>query len=177
MRILSGVALAVLLLCGGCDDGRRAPPPMRFEGLPISGSAADAVRAGFTKCIDLGPVKLRCRKHDVMLLGEGPFEAAVDLVGYNARGGFYELTLWKDGSQEDVYKLAEALQRRGWMHCETGDDHAGDQDIYTRAGVPVRASMDLSYYGKRRFRIMPLSNRRERDCKPYWTPPPERRRD
>ena len=53
------------------------------------------------------------------------------------------------------------------MHCETGNERWGDQDIYTRQGVPVRVSMDLSYYGKRRARILPPWNQRERSCTPY----------
>jgi hypothetical protein len=102
-----------------------------------------------------------------MVVGEGPYDAAIDLIGSDGQGGFDHLILWRNGEQQAIYKLVEALQRRGWMHCETGNERWGDQDIYSREGVPVRAWMDLSYYGKRRVRIMPLWKDAERSCKPY----------
>ena len=77
------------------------------------------------------------------------------------------IALFRADRGGDPALLVEALQRRGWMHCETGNERWGDQDIYSREGVPVRAWMDLSYYGKRRVRIMPLWKDAERSCKPY----------
>lgn len=109
---------------------------------------------------------MRCRRHAVMLEGQGPYEAAVDLVGGRGKGGFHELTLWHDTDQYAVYKIRDALRNRGWRYCYTGTDRRGDQVIYTRKGVPVRISMDLSYWGKRRLRLIPEWNDKEQRCDP-----------
>ncbi len=164
---LGAVTLMALILLAGAEPHRTPPPSLAFLGLPVSGSAADSQRAGFTRCVNLDLTRMRCRRNAVMVLGEGPYEAALDLIGSRGSGGFSQLTLWKDGGQEEVYKLVDALQRQGWMHCETGDERWGDQDIYTHPGAPVRVSMDLSYYGKRRVRFIPLWKNDERSCKPY----------
>ncbi|WP_286711498.1 hypothetical protein [Sphingomonas sp. 67-41] len=161
------VALMGAILWAGAEPARTPPPSLAFEGLPVSGSAADARRAGFTECVKIDAFRARCRRAGLMVVGEGPYDAAIDLIGSDGRGGFDHLTLWRNGDQKEIYKLVEALQRRGWMHCETGNERWGDQDIYTRKGVPVRVSMDLSYYGKRRVRIIPPWNQRERSCTPY----------
>lgn len=163
---LGAAALLAGILVAGREPVRTPPPPLAFAGLPVSGSVADARRAGFTRCVRIDAFRLRCRRAPVMLFGGGPYEAAVDLIGSEGRGGFDRLTLWQEGDQYAVYKLVEALQRQGWRHCETGDERWGDQDIYTHPGAPVRVSMDLSYYGKRRVRFLPLSNT-ERSCTPY----------
>lgn len=160
-------ALMAAVLLAGHEPARTPPRMLAFAGLPVSGSAADSLRAGFDKCVYLDVIRVRCRRHEVMVLGEGPYEAALDLTGTDGAGGFDQLTLWSDRNQEAVYKLVEALQRVGWRHCETGDERWGDQDIYSREGAPVRVSMDLSYYDKRRVRLIPLWKKDERGCVPY----------
>ena len=164
---LCAVVLMAAILVAGREPAYTPPSSLAFAGLPVSGTAEDARRAGFIKCVKIDAFRARCRREPVLVLGEGPYEAAVDLIGSKGQGGFDHLTLWKNGGQEEIYKLVEALQRQGWRHCETGNERWGDQDIYTRPGVPVRAWMDLSYYGKRRVRIMPLWKDTERSCKPW----------
>ena len=157
--------LAPLLLAGCGSPPHRSPPArLLFEGLPVSGSLADAQRAGFTNCIQRDWITMRCARHDVMLEGAGPYEAAVDLAGGDGIGGFDELILWQDQDQSAVFKVTEALEKQGWQHCSTGTDDKGDQIIYTRQNAPVRISMDLSYWGKRRLRVIPEWSKKERRC-------------
>lgn len=160
--------LSALMLCIGCDSDRPPPPMLLFGGLPVSGSFADAQRNGFDACFNPDAIRVRCRRHAVMLLAQGPYEAAVDLAGGRGGGGFYELTLWHDRDQYAVYKIRDALKNKGWRYCYTGTDRRGDQVIFTRQGVPVRISMDLSYWGKRRLRVIPEWNKREPGCKPKY---------
>ena len=131
-------------------------PPARqlFEGLLVAGSLRDAEQAGFTYCIDF-KVTLRCRRSGLMLMGHGPFKAAVDLVGGDGRGGFHQLTLWHDWNQDMPIDVAQDLERQGWDSCRTMLNNAGDQHIFKRKGSPLRISIDISYYGKRRIRIIP----------------------
>jgi hypothetical protein len=148
----------------GCSDSNRSPPPrLIFEGLVVSGSLADARANGFTNCIRF-TTEMRCRRTGVMFGGFGPFSAAVDLDGYNGDGGFDQLTLWHDLDQNAAIPLVYALERQGWRSCFTGDEMRGDQGIYTHPNAAVRISMDLSYWGKRRLRIIPQWNNRERRC-------------
>ncbi|CAN5428790.1 hypothetical protein BH10PSE15_BH10PSE15_12630 [soil metagenome] len=98
-----------------------------------------------------------------MLEGTGPYEAALDLVGSDGSGGFDQLLLWHDSDQYAVYAVTDVLEKQGWRSCNTGTDDHGDQNIYTHAGVPVRVSMDLSYWGKRRLRVIPGWSK-ERRC-------------
>ena len=158
-------ALALTLgLAPGCRGPTRPPPPSLFyEGLPVAGSLADARKAGFTDCRP-DNIETRCRKAGVMFLGHGPFNAALDLVGSDGAGGFDELTLWHDWDQNALFAIAATLEQQGWRTCYTGEGSKGDQAIYTRQGMPVRVSMDLSYFGKRRLRIIPGWNRREPLC-------------
>ena len=157
--------LAITLLGGGCRAVVGRPPPtVVFAGLPVSGSAGDARRAGFTDCVDLDAVHIRCRRHGVMVRNVGPYEAAVDLAGGNGAGGFDQLTLWHDTDNDALFKLASGLEQDGWQRCLTGDGRAGDQAIYSRAGAPVRIFMDISYWGRRRLRVIPNWNRREHGC-------------
>ncbi len=72
----------------------------------------------------------RCETFDI-----ASFEAAVDLRGSEGESGFDQITLWSDENQ------------------------AGDQAIFTKPGQAVRMSINISYYGKRRLRIMPAWNR------------------
>lgn len=150
--------LLLPLVLAACDRGK---PPRQFlaEGLPIQGSLAQAQRAGFTDCIkDFS--RVRCRREGVMVLGKGPYSAAVDLYRSDGSGGFYELTLWRNGDQDDkvegVASVGDLLSQQGWSLCRTGpNDRTGDQEIYTRRGSRIRYSIDISYWGKRRLRIQP----------------------
>lgn len=153
-----------LLLLAACGPERAPPARLMFGGLPVSGSLVDARGAGFTDCVRPDWDSLRCRRHKVMFEGAGPFEAAVDLVGGDGSGGFDQLILWHAQDQYAVYKITDVLDRQGWTNCSTGDGERGDQIVYSRAGAPVRISMDLSYWGKRRLRVLPGWNTRERRC-------------
>ena len=96
-----------------------------------------------------------------MFAGKGPYSAAVDLGGRDGSGGFNELSLWHDSDQNALFTVGDELERHGWTARMTGDsDKAGDQKIWTRAGVPVRLSMDISYWGKRRLRVIPEPEKR-----------------
>ena len=79
----------------------------------MRGSLADAKRAGFDSCLQMDGGHLRCRRSGVMLLGEGPYEAAIDLIGGDGRGGFSQVTLWHDRDQSAVLKVSEAHNKRG----------------------------------------------------------------
>jgi hypothetical protein len=155
--------LCFCLALAGCGDYRPPPPHTAFGPLPVSGSLADARFAGFDACV-ADSTAMRCRRNGVSLFGQGPFDAAVDLAGSDGSGGFDQLTLWHDRDQSAVVALGEALERNGWKACFTGLDRRGDQAVYSKRGAPVRFSMDLSYWGKRRFRILPAWNRREGGC-------------
>lgn len=163
-------ALLAVLLLAACAPVRPPPPPMTYAGLPISGSLAVARRAGFTDCFAMDAAAMRCRRHDVWIEGQGPYEAAVDLVGADGEGGFDQLILWHDRDQYAVYAAADAFERQGWRSCYTGDDSRGDQDIYFHPAARFRVSMDMSYYGKRRLRLIPNWNDRERRCTPDPAP-------
>ena len=155
------MAFALLPGCGG--PTRPPPPPLSFEGLPVSGSLEDAHRAGFTRCWE-DTTEMRCRRAGLMFLGFGPFNGALDLNGSNGGGGFDQLTMWHDRDQNAAIPVGVALERQGWHSCFTGHGHRGDYAIYTRQGAPVRIAMDLSYWGKRRLRIIPEWNSREPRC-------------
>ena len=94
------VALMAAILWAGAEPVRTPPPSLAFEGLPVSGSAADARRAGFTECVKIDAFRARCRRSGLMMAGEGPYEAALDLIGSDGRGGFDHLTRWANGGQE-----------------------------------------------------------------------------
>lgn len=155
--LLCAAAAATVLLITGCSADPPAPPPpsLAYAGLPVSGSLADAKRAGFDQCLQMDGGHLRCRRSGVMLLGEGPYEAALDLIGGDGSGGFRQITLWHDRDQSAVLKVGDALKKQGWQYSYTGEGARGDQMILTRRGAPVHFSIDLSYWGKRRVRILP----------------------
>lgn len=163
-RTVRLVSVALALGLAGCGSDHPPPAALAFGGLPVSGSLADARRAGFTDCVQPDWASVRCRRHGVMFEGAGPYEAAVDLDGHDGSGGFDQVILWHDGDQYAVYKITDVLDRQGWRTCSTGKGDRGDQLIYARAGSPVRIFMDLSYWGKRRLRVLPEWNRRERRC-------------
>ena len=156
-RILLCFGAVATLGCAGCEPVRAPPPTLFFAGLPVSGTVADARAAGFTDCVDLDAVHIRCGRRGVMVGTAGPYHAAVDLDGSHGEGGFTELTLWNDHDNDAVFRIGEALERNGWTRCLTGDGHAGDQAVYTRAGAPARVSMDISYWSKRRLRVIPAT--------------------
>ena len=151
--------LASSVLLAACTPTPAPPPPPNraFEGLPITGTRAFAERMGFTRCVDTASA-LRCRRDGVTLFGSGPYSAAVDLHR-NGRSGFQLLTVWHDRDQYAVYAISDALRDRGWSLCRTGTADRGDQMIWSRpgtaAGQGVRVMMDLSYWSKRRIRIVP----------------------
>jgi hypothetical protein len=154
--VRAALAFTVVLI-GGCSSEPPAPPPpsLAYAGLPVSGSLADAKRAGFDQCLQMDGGHLRCRRSGVMLLGEGPYEAALDLIGGDGESGFRQITLWHDRDQSAVMKVGEALKKQGWAFSYTGEGGRGDQMILTKKGAPVHFSIDLSYWGKRRVRILP----------------------
>ncbi len=168
LRSLARIAtLAVLLASAGCHQPVANPPPsVAFDGLPVSGKLIDAKRASFNDCVNLDAVHIRCRRHGVMVGDAGPYEAAVDLAGSDGEGGFDQLTLWHDSDNNAVFKLTQALEASGWARCLTGNGRTGDQAIYMRKGAPVRISMDISYWSKRRVRLIPEWNQREGHCTP-----------
>lgn len=151
-------SLLAALCTAGCDLDPPAPRPLFFAGLPVSGDWHVALRAGFKDCIDMDAIHVRCRRHGVMLYGQGPYEAAVDLSGSDGESGFSLVTLWQPDDNDAVYNVIIALARRGWHYCYTGDDRASDQAVFTRSGEPVRISMDISYWGRRRLRVIPQWN-------------------
>ncbi|UZK67537.1 hypothetical protein [Sphingomonas sp. M1-B02] len=156
--------LLPLVLLASCEERRKPPAALWFEGLPVRGSAAEAQAAGFTRCGTVGR-SLRCRREGVMVAGKGPYAAAVDLLYSDGSGGFDQLTVWDDRDQSAVNAVGTLLESQGWQLCRTGlDDNRGDQAIYTKAGVPVRFSIDLSYWGKRRLRILPETNQPKGKC-------------
>jgi hypothetical protein len=149
------VVVLPLVLLAGCEPPQAAPRQFLFGGLPVQGSLADAQHAGFTDCTTIVRY-VRCRRDGVMVMGEGPYSAAADLLYDDGSGGFYELTLWKEGDQTAVGAVGTLLADQGWQLCRTGpNENVGDQEIYTKAGSRVRFSIDLSYWGKRRLRIIP----------------------
>ncbi len=154
-RFVKGSAAALILLVIGCTPNRPPPEPLEFDGLPVSGSLALAVRSGFTSCFNTDAIRFRCRKHRVQILGQGPFQAAVDLRGSKSQSGFDHVVLWHDDDQRALYDVLVPLHRLGWRDCITGTERAGDQAIFTLAGAQVWISVDISYYGKRRLRIFP----------------------
>ena len=109
---------------------------------------------------------MRCRRSGVMLLRHGPYEAATDLVGSDGAGGFDHLILWHDRDQGALLAITTDLERQGWRSCYTGEGGKGDQALYTRDGEPVRFSLDISYWGKRRLRVMPGGSDRGEACSP-----------
>lgn len=160
--LMLAMALSLLAGCRQVDP----PPPstLILEGLPISGDLSDALKAGFTTCVEITTTEMRCRRTGVTFQGLGPFNAAVNLNGRKGASGFDQLTLWHDRDQNALLAIASALERQGWQSCFTGEGSRGDQGIYTHPSAPVRISLDLSYAGKRRLRIIPQWNNRERRC-------------
>jgi len=150
------MAMLAVAFITGCDREPDAPPPanLAFEGLPVAGDLAFARNTGFTRCMELGRY-LRCRREGVEFGGGGPYHAAVDAVGREGVSGFHELSLWSETDQSALSRVGNAMVADGWQECRTGEEDRGDQRILTKAGSPVRISIDITYWGKRRLRILP----------------------
>ena len=69
----------MLMTLSSRGEERRPPASLMFGDLPVSGSLADARRAGFTACIPTN-ADMRCRREGVFFERQGPFSAAVDLM-------------------------------------------------------------------------------------------------
>jgi len=156
-------AIGIVAMLPGCHHPGPPPPRLMFYNLPVSGTLADARHAGFTDCV-AGSDSMRCRRRSVMFQGKGPYEAAVDLDGDDGGGGFDQLTLWHDDDQIAVQAAGDALHMAGWKLCMTGSGTHGDYEIYTRQGSPVRVAIDISYWSKRRLRVIPERNPKKPLC-------------
>ena len=155
-----GLLIVILILSLtawiGREHNQPPPPTLSFVGLPVSGNLANALRAGFDDCPQMDAVNIRCRRHGVMIYGNGPYEAAVDLRGSNGQSGFDHLTVWSVRDQTALYKVLASLHERGWTSCHTEFSLGGGQAIFTHRASPVFVSIDLNYYGKRRLRVFPI---------------------
>lgn len=146
--------MGLLVLASAC---RELPPPpgnLMIDGLPVTGSLTFARSRGFTTCLDFNAY-LRCRRDGIRFAGQGPYQGAVDSLGSDGSGGFQQLVLWSDKDQYAVTAVGRALQAQGWHVCRTGQADRGDQNIWRKAGSKVRVSIDASYWGKRRLRVLP----------------------
>jgi hypothetical protein len=145
--------LLFLTLLASCSEERRPPAVFLFETLPVSGSLADARRAGFTACLSSN-VEMRCRKERVFFRQRGPFSAAVDLQGGEGMGGFDHLTLWHSSDQSALVAITNALRNEGWSECLTpiGTGWEG-QAIYQHKGSPVFIALDLTYWDRRTLKV------------------------
>ncbi|VXD01771.1 hypothetical protein [Sphingomonas sp. AX6] len=145
-----------LALATACERAPDAPPPanLSFEGLPVTGDLDFARSAGFARCMELGRY-LRCRREGVEFGGGGSYHAAVDALGNEGASGFHEVSLWSETDQSAMSRIGNELAEQGWDQCRTGQEDRGDQRILTKAGSPVRVSIDITYWGKRRLRILP----------------------
>ena len=150
------MAMLAMALLTGCNREPDAPPPanLAFEGLPVTGDLDFARGDGFTRCMELGRY-LRCRREGVMFGGGGPYHAAVDALGHEGASGFHEVSLWSETDQSAMSRIGNELAEQGWDQCRTGQEDRGDQRILTKPGSPVRVSIDITYWGKRRLRILP----------------------
>lgn len=157
--------LLVLALLASCGEKREPPAAFLFESLPISGSLADAQRAGLTACVSHN-VEMRCRKEGVFFRRYGPFSAAVDLQGGDGEGGFDHLTLWHSSDQSALVAITNALRSGGWSEClrPMGSDWEG-QAIYQRDGSPIFIALDLTYWDRRTLKVFPAVPTRIPRCR------------
>jgi hypothetical protein len=154
-NLLRGTMLPIALICAGCAPDAPPPPSLYFAGVPVSGNLDVKRRERFDTCFNDTARSLSCRRHGIMLFGQGPYEATIDLRGGTGQSGFSYITLWHNDDQRAVFNVLPELVQRGWHYCYTGNERAGDQAIFTRTGEPVYISVDISYYGNRRIRIFP----------------------
>ena len=149
-----------LMLVALASCGKESPPPpasMTYGGLPVSGSVADARRAGFTKCISDGDA-VSCRREGMFLEGHGPFSAGVDLEGEDGAGGFSHLTLWHPTDQSALVAVTGKLRKQGWSECLTPEGSRwADQAIYQQKDAPVFIALELSYWSTRKLTVHPAS--------------------
>jgi len=146
----------MLLALASCGEESRPPPASRLYGdLPVSGTLADARRAGFTACI-ADDADVRCRREGVFFERKGPFSAAVDLEGGDGAGGFDRLTLWHQTDQSALIAIVDKLRSEGWSECLTPmGARWADQAVYQRKGAPIFISLDLSYWSIRKLTVHP----------------------
>jgi hypothetical protein len=144
-----------LTLLASCREAPQPPAAFLFEDLPVSGSLADARRAGFTACVSHN-VEMRCRKEGVSFQRHGPFSAAVDLEGGDGAGGFDHLTLWHASDQSALVAITNDLRNGGWGECLTpmGSGWEG-QAIYQRNASPIFIALDLTYWDRRTLKLYP----------------------
>jgi hypothetical protein len=144
-----------LTLLASCGEARQPPAAFLFEDLPVSGSLADARRAGFNACLSHN-VELRCRKEGVFFRRHGPFSAAVDLQGGDGAGGFDHLTLWHASDQSALVAITNVLRNEGWSECLTpmGSGWEG-QAIYQHEDSPIFIALDLTYWDRRTLKVFP----------------------
>ena len=85
-----------------------------------------------------------------MLMGIGPFNAAVDLdiKAENGSPLFDHVTLWHDSDQGAMLPLKAELENSGWASCLTTE-----AERFWKPPSPLRIAMDTSYWGKRRLVI------------------------
>ena len=148
-------ALLALTLLASCGEARQPPATFLFENLPLSGSLADARRAGFTACLSHN-VAMRCRKEGVFFRQHGPFSAAVDLQGGNGEGGFDHLTVWHSSDQGALVDITNGLRNEGWSECLTplGSGWEG-QAVYQQKDSPIFIALDLTYWDRRTLKVYP----------------------
>jgi hypothetical protein len=156
----------ILMQLSACSEERRLPPAsVKYGDLPVSGTLADARRAGFTECV-ANNVVVRCRRNAVVFERQGPFNAAVDLNGNDGAGGFDHLTLWHQTDQNALLTIISELRNNGWSECLTPNGNSwGGQAVYQHQGSPIFISMDLSYWSKRRLRVFPALRANTPQCR------------
>lgn len=147
------VPLLVLTLLASCGEKQKPPAAFSFANLPVSGSLADARRAGFTACVSHN-VEMRCRKEGVFFQRHGPFSAALDLRGGDGAGGFDYLTLWHSSDQSALVAITNVLRNEGWSECLTpiGSGWEG-QGIYRNKDAPIFIALDLTYWDRRTLKV------------------------
>ncbi|UUR07741.1 hypothetical protein [Sphingomonas glaciei] len=147
--------MLALTLLASCGEAPQPPAAFLFDGLPVTGSLADARRAGFTACVSHN-VEMRCRKEGVSFQRHGPFSAAVDLGGGDGGGGFDHLTLWHASDQSALVAIIDELRNGGWDECLTplGSGWEG-QAIYRRKDSPIFIALDLTYWDRRTLKVYP----------------------
>lgn len=157
------MAIAILMLASACEPVPAPPGNLSVEGLPVTGSLAFAQQKGFARCQDFNSY-LRCRREGIFLAGQGPYSGAVDTRGSDGSGGFQQLILWSDDDQHAVTAVGDVLRAHRWTLCRTGQEDRGDQNIWRKAGAKVRVSIDASYWGKRRLRVLPEAGQATGRC-------------
>jgi hypothetical protein len=160
--LASTLALTLLASCG---EARQPPAAFSFEGLPLSGSLADARRAGFTDCLSHN-VEMRCRKEGVFFQRHGPFSAAVDLQGGDGEGGFDHLTLWHSSDQSALVAITNVVRDQGWGECLTpvGSGWEG-RAVYQRKSSPIFIALDLTYWDRRTLKVYPAASGKAPLCR------------